>query len=657
MRHLATTLMLGLILASFFPNAAAAQGRTDVIWARDVEGATMTLDGLMDEAAWGQAASLSLQWNLNLGEPGSGQKIEGDPALAEPTDPNDGTLYVLRDGNTLWLAVQVNDKSIGGGRGLNAGNWWFDGLIMSLKDRSRFDPDPAANNYFANGDNAEFIYSWWNPADTLDGGLPIPGIAPRPFGTYGVGFPEGNDGPSRTPEDVAIWDAVTTVDGTVNEINDDDVGYLMEMRIDLAALGYDMTQPGGDRVGWNIALQDADYLWPRSADFFVSRVWWQNQWANNFNHGVAYIAGGPDVTLTSGAVPDVAPDYLITNGEGFADPVIDGSLDDDVWGALSAPNATLKYRDFDAIQVPGLGDYSVSYFRPDLNGAEPDPPVLDPSLASFYLFFKGNFLYVGVDVEDQAIAGLSGEGGDGFRLTISHRDSVRTDGTLFPFQFIFNVDSTGAVRLSGDAATLAAQDPTSLSAAAAVKGASTPADPTDVDEGYQVEIQLDLTKTLGYPDGRGDGLIWLTANFFDGDYFEDPANDYTYRLWYGRERAEGAGPWGFMDPNAPVGTAVEGPAEVPARIALLGNYPNPFNPSTTLRFALPQAGEVTLQVFDLLGRRVATMALGARAAGLNEARFDAAGLPSGLYVYRLEVKDLLTGALRSDAAGRMVLVK
>ena len=68
---------------------------------------------------------------------------------------------------------------------------------------------------------------------------------------------------------------------------------------------------------------------------------------------------------------------------------------------------------------------------------------------------------------------------------------------------------------------------------------------------------------------------------------------------------------------------------------LQGNYPEPFNPVTTIRYTLPQAVHVRLEVFDMTGRRVALLADGERAPGHHAARFDGGHLASGLYLYRL----------------------
>ncbi len=65
------------------------------------------------------------------------------------------------------------------------------------------------------------------------------------------------------------------------------------------------------------------------------------------------------------------------------------------------------------------------------------------------------------------------------------------------------------------------------------------------------------------------------------------------------------------------------------------NYPNPFNPTTNIAFSIKEAGFVSLKVYDLLGREVATLVSEIRPAGNYTVRFDAAGLGSGVYFYTL----------------------
>ena len=76
--------------------------------------------------------------------------------------------------------------------------------------------------------------------------------------------------------------------------------------------------------------------------------------------------------------------------------------------------------------------------------------------------------------------------------------------------------------------------------------------------------------------------------------------------------------------------------ETPNAFALHQNHPNPFNPSTVINFALPEASYVRLAVYDVLGREVKTLVDGQLDTGNHQVRFDAAGLPSGTYLYRIE---------------------
>ena len=75
----------------------------------------------------------------------------------------------------------------------------------------------------------------------------------------------------------------------------------------------------------------------------------------------------------------------------------------------------------------------------------------------------------------------------------------------------------------------------------------------------------------------------------------------------------------------------------PTAYSLNQNYPNPFNPSTTIEFALPNGRYVSLKVFNVLGKEVATLVSSELSAGRHKARLDASDLPSGTYFYRLFV--------------------
>jgi hypothetical protein len=101
--------------------------------------------------------------------------------------------------------------------------------------------------------------------------------------------------------------------------------------------------------------------------------------------------------------------------------------------------------------------------------------------------------------------------------------------------------------------------------------------------------------------------------------------------------------------------AQEDGLELPARLVLKGNYPNPFNPATTVRFDLASTADVRIEVFDLLGRRLFDTPPQSLAAGTDHSiTVDAGTLPSGLYLYKV-VAESITGV--QTRIGRMMLVK
>jgi len=74
----------------------------------------------------------------------------------------------------------------------------------------------------------------------------------------------------------------------------------------------------------------------------------------------------------------------------------------------------------------------------------------------------------------------------------------------------------------------------------------------------------------------------------------------------------------------------------PTNFALLQNYPNPFNPSTTIEFSIPEASNISIEVFNIVGELVASLANQSFNAGYHSLSFNASNLPSGTYVYQLK---------------------
>ncbi|MGA9294308.1 MAG: T9SS type A sorting domain-containing protein [Ignavibacteriaceae bacterium] len=90
---------------------------------------------------------------------------------------------------------------------------------------------------------------------------------------------------------------------------------------------------------------------------------------------------------------------------------------------------------------------------------------------------------------------------------------------------------------------------------------------------------------------------------------------------------------------------------------LLQNYPNPFNPLTKIRYIIAEKSFVTLNVYDILGREAAVLVNGEKNAGSYEVNFNASGLPSGVYFYRLNSQPEISREANYQAVKKLMLVK
>jgi len=89
----------------------------------------------------------------------------------------------------------------------------------------------------------------------------------------------------------------------------------------------------------------------------------------------------------------------------------------------------------------------------------------------------------------------------------------------------------------------------------------------------------------------------------------------------------------------------------PQAFALYQNYPNPFNPTSTIGYTLPRRAAVTLTLFNALGQQVALLQNGEQDAGYHDVRFDASGLSSGVYFYRIQVLPLISSNGADSGSG------
>lgn len=153
------------------------------------------------------------------------------------------------------------------------------------------------------------------------------------------------------------------------------------------------------------------------------------------------------------------------------------------------------------------------------------------------------------------------------------------------------------------------------------------------DNGWSIE---------GMIDGLGDSPVGHSYRY--ADFNVVPGTSYHYRLaevsWDGTRT---------VLPNI-VTAEAGGESAILTEFALMQNYPNPFNPNTQIAFSLPEASEVTLTVFDALGRTIGTLVQSTLAAGNHSVSFDATDMAAGIYFYQLQAGDF-------SAVRKMMLIK
>ncbi len=95
---------------------------------------------------------------------------------------------------------------------------------------------------------------------------------------------------------------------------------------------------------------------------------------------------------------------------------------------------------------------------------------------------------------------------------------------------------------------------------------------------------------------------------------------------------------------------------VPKAFKLEQNFPNPFNPATTIVFELPSQSIVSLSIFNVLGERVATLVNETLSAGRYQIQWSARGISSGVYIYRLVAKSIASGSPSEFTQSRKILL-
>ena len=147
----------------------------------------------------------------------------------------------------------------------------------------------------------------------------------------------------------------------------------------------------------------------------------------------------------------------------------------------------------------------------------------------------------------------------------------------------------------------------------------------DGNAGFEVQRRVEDSgfERVGYVEGAGTTNSTRSYQFRDAEIPFD-VEAVTYRL----RQVD-------LDGTSEYSPEVEVTLDVPEKLAIHGNYPNPFHQRTQIRYELPRAGDVRIDVYNVLGQRVATLVNERQEAGREEITFDARRLASGVYFVRL----------------------
>ncbi|MBN1292492.1 MAG: T9SS type A sorting domain-containing protein, partial [Candidatus Latescibacteria bacterium] len=172
---------------------------------------------------------------------------------------------------------------------------------------------------------------------------------------------------------------------------------------------------------------------------------------------------------------------------------------------------------------------------------------------------------------------------------------------------------------------------------------------------FCIEVDHNNTKWIGTDAGvcRYDGETWTTFNTKNSGLCDNKVNaiavEKNNTIWFGTDNGVS------RYTGETITTSVDEENQTPESIPLIKSYPNPFNPSTTIEFTLPESGFATVTIYSLAGQKIRELTADFLPAGTHTLSWDGKDVngntvSSGIYITRLQ-------AGKHTATGRMVLVR
>ncbi len=416
-------------------------------------------------------------------------------------------------------------------------------------------------------------------------------------------------GPEGSGEAVA-WKPESTI---VNDTTAADSGYTAEMVLHLDKLGYTNLF---SEVEIMISVFDpdgyVDDMDPYAGIGSYYKSYWGSEWGDEFRK---LKLADPKTKIAYATNDDIN---------------LDGELNESFWEG--AEEVTIG---------KGSGSSTGGYYQQyshETNIYE------DQSMATVKFIHKGTDLYIGIESDDKSVCKWSpGWEADGLFLWMTNKGIIApTERMEIKNMYFSGTEGEGAVfemndNVPTDAAEGASFEP---------DGTVTHTETNGEDAGYSMEVVVH-TDLFGYEIGD---TVMLSAVIWDiddasVDAWTDSTADYAPN-WWGTQWADptfekyamyrGV----ILSPNI-TGTGDE-KTSMPDQFELKQNYPNPFNPSTTIEYTIPFMENVELEIFNVLGSKVATLVNERQAAGSYKINWNASNISSGVYFVKLRAGKFLS---------------
>ncbi|MBN1155393.1 T9SS type A sorting domain-containing protein, partial [candidate division KSB1 bacterium] len=403
----------------------------------------------------------------------------------------------------------------------------------------------------------------------------------------------------------------------VNDTTQVDAGYTAELVIHLDVLGY--TDPYAD-VPVLINIFDPDGQTGSPGEEWVigsyHKQWWGSEWGGEMR--ILRLADPPHKNAIATTEP----------------LVLDGQLNEGFWN------------DAEFVAVgKGSNQSSGGYY---MQWGNPYNQYEDLSTAIVKFARNGTDLYVGVESNDASVCKWEpGWEADGLFLWMTLKGLIPGPGERMEIKNMYfnNTQGAGAVfEVNGNVPAGSAEG-----ASYEPEGTVTHTESNGPDVGYSMEV-LVRTDYYGYAEGDTVNLSILMwdLDYSSADAYDPNVSDYVPQWWGTQWCDTGFEKFylyrGVVLADPAVGVAEEKPVAVAKNYRLDQNYPNPFNPTTTIQYQLSKFTDVQLDVYNVLGSKVATLVNGKMPAGVHSVSWngkDDAGniVGNGVYFYRISTPE------------------